>query len=68
MDFTCPPGFSKQIDLDSNTNYCADASGKRAPAIYQSTTASVVVLGGIIAGGLALAAYLMAPKKKRGRR
>jgi hypothetical protein len=68
-DFTCPPGFSKHIDLDANAEYCADAAGNRVPAIYPSSTASVIVLGGLAAAGLALAALLLAPKKrKRGRR
>jgi hypothetical protein len=67
--FTCPPGFQKHIDLDSNTDSCVDAAGNRAAPQYESSAASVVVLGGMVAAGLALAAYLMAPKKKkRGRR
>jgi phosphotransferase system glucose/maltose/N-acetylglucosamine-specific IIC component len=66
-DFTCPPGFSKHIDLDANAEYCADAAGNRAPAIYPSSTASIVVMGGLAAAGIALAALLMAPKKKRKR-
>jgi hypothetical protein len=65
--FTCPPGFQKNIDLDSNTEYCSDATGKRAPAIY-SSSASVVAFGGLAAVAIVVAAVAMSGKKKRGRR